>query len=419
MAIDTKVQITRLAPTFSLGRWLTFLAVFGPGIVVMLADTEVGSIITAAQSGARWGYQLLLLQLVLVPVLYIVQELTVRLGIFTGRGHGELIRATFGPVWAWISVSGLAVAVIGAIVTEFAGVAGAGELFGVPRWVSLLLAAGFLLVVVWTGTYRRVERIAIALGLFELVFVAVAVAAHPDARAVAAGLAQMSLGDPSYRYLVAANIGAVIMPWMIFYQQSAVVDKHLRPEDYRAARWDTVIGAGVTQLIMAAVIVAAAATFGKSNPNASLNTVGQLANALTPFLGTVMGKVAFSLGIVGAGMVAAIVVSLALAWGFGEVMGYKRSLEHHPREAPWFYLVYSVGVIGGAILVAIVPNLVSLSIAVQVMNALLLPLVLGFLVALAVKALPPEHRLRGSYRWVVIGAAILTTGLGVFGALRR
>jgi Mn2+/Fe2+ NRAMP family transporter len=419
MAIETEVQATRLAPTFSLGRWMSVLAVFGPGIVVMLADTEVGSIITAAQSGARWGYRLLLLQLVLVPVLYIVQELTVRLGIFTGRGHGELIRATFGPFWAWISVSGLAIAVIGAIVTEFAGVAGAGELFGIPRWLSLMLAAGFLLVVVWTGTYRRVERVAIALGLFELVFIGVAVAAHPDVRAMAAGLAKQPLGDPAYQYLIAANIGAVIMPWMIFYQQSAVVDKHLRPEDYRTARWDTAIGAGVTQLIMAAVIVAAAATLGKTNPNASLTTVGQLANAMTPYLGAVIGKVAFSLGIVGAGMVAAIVVSLALAWGFGEVMGYQHSLERRPWEAPWFYLVYSAGVIGGAILVATVPNLVSLSIAVQVMNALMLPLVLGFLVALAIKALPPEHRLRGVYLWVVVVTAILTTGLGVFGALRR
>jgi len=170
---------------------------------------------------------------------------------------------------------------------------------------------------------------------------------------------------------------------------------------------------------MAAVVIAAAATLGKTNSNASLTTVGQLAYALTPYLGSVMGKVAFSLGIVGAGMVAAIVVSLALAWGVGEVRGDKHSLERRPWEAPWFYLVYSVGVIGGAILVAVVPNLVSLSIAVQVMNALMLPLVLGFLVALAIKALPPEHRLRGPYLWLVVGTAILTTGLGVFGALPR
>ena len=105
----------------------------GPGLVVMLADTDVGSIITAAQSGVQWGYRLLLLQLLLMPVLYIVQELTVRLGIFTGKGHGELIRSTFGAGWAWVSVSGLGIATIGALITEFSGVAGVGELFGVPR----------------------------------------------------------------------------------------------------------------------------------------------------------------------------------------------------------------------------------------------------------------------------------------------
>ena len=126
------------------------------------------------------GLRLLLLQLVLMPILFIVQELTVRLGIFTGKGHGELIRVTFGPRWAWISVAGLGVAAVGALLTEFSGVAGIGELFGIPREFSLALAAGFLLVVVWTGSYRRVELIAIALGLFELAFFWVAYAAHPQ-----------------------------------------------------------------------------------------------------------------------------------------------------------------------------------------------------------------------------------------------
>ena len=110
-----------------------YAAVFGPGIVVMLADTDVGSVITAGQSGAQWGYRLLLLQFLLMPILFIVQELTVRLGLFTGRGHGELIRDTFGAFWAWVSAAGLTVAVLGALVTELSGVAGVGELYGLPR----------------------------------------------------------------------------------------------------------------------------------------------------------------------------------------------------------------------------------------------------------------------------------------------
>jgi len=398
-------------------RLAVFLTVLGPGLVVMLADTDVGSVITAAQSGAQWGYQLLSLQLLLIPILYVVQELTVRLGIFTGRGHGELIRDTFGGGWAWVSVAGLAVASVGAIITEFSGVAGVGALFGVPRGWSLSLAAGFLLVVVWTGSYRRVERVAIALGLFELVFVWVAFRAPVHGAQVVQGLAHLPLRNPDYWYLVAANIGAVIMPWMVFYQQSAVADKGLRPEQYTAARWDTAVGAVLTQLIMAAVLMVTAAVLWNGHSTAPLNTVGQIAQALTPTLGETLGRTVFGLGILGAAMVAAIVVALAAAWGFGEVTGYKHSLEQHPAEAPWFYAVFSAGVIGGALVVAFVPDLVALSIGVEVMNALLLPLVLGFLVALARRALPPQHRLRGAYFGVVIAVVVLTAGLGVYGGL--
>jgi NRAMP (natural resistance-associated macrophage protein)-like metal ion transporter len=395
-----------------------FLTVLGPGIVVMLADTDVGSIITAGQSGVQWGYRLLLLQVLLMPMLYVVQELTVRLGIFTGKGHGELISAVFGKGWAWLSVGGLGVAAIGALLTEFSGVAGVGELFGVPRSVSLALVAAFLLAVVWTGSYRRVELVAILLGLFEFAFFWIAWEAHPDGAALVEGLRHMPVADPNYLYLVAANIGAVIMPWMIFYQQSAVADKKLGPGDYRSARWDTMLGAVVTQLVMAAVLIATAATIGSTgNANVSLNSVGDLAAALTTFLGPDAGRIVFGLGVVGAGMVAAIVVSLACAWGFGEVTGYKHSLEHRPHDAPWFYAVYTVAVIAGVVIVGVVPDLVSLNLGVEVMNALMLPLVLGFLVALAFRALPPAHRPSGLYRWVVIAVALLTAGLGLYAGI--
>ena len=401
----------------SRARWRIFFAVLGPGLVVMLADTDVGSILTAAQSGAQWGYGLLGLQLALVPILFVVQELTVRLGIFTGKGHGELIRESFGTFWAWVSVAGLAVATIGTLLTEFSGVAGVGELFGVPRAWSLALAAGFLLLVVWTGSYRRVERVAIALGLFELVFIWVALRAPVHGGELLAGLGTNPLKHSGMRYLVAANIGAVIMPWMVFYQQSAVADKGLRPSEYTAARWDTAVGALLTQVVMAAVLVVAAATLWAGHLSPPLDTVGQLAQAVTPFLGETLGHTVFGLGMLGAAMVAAIVVALAAAWGFGEVTGYKHSLELHPLEAPWFYLVFSAGVIGGAVVVAVAPDLVALAVGVEVMNALMLPVVLGFLVALALKALPPEHRLRGWYLWVVLGVVVATSALGVYGGI--
>ncbi len=393
------------------------LAVFGPGLVVMLADTDVGSLVTAAQSGARWGYRLLLLQLVLIPILYVVQELTVRLGVHTGRGHGELIRDIFGPVWAWVSVSGLVVACFGALLTEFSGVASIGLLFGVPHWISLGLAAGFLLLVVWTGSYRRVERVAVLFGLFELVFFWIALASKPEVSAMAAGLVHVPFENADYRFLVAANIGAVIMPWMIFYQQSAIADKGLAPEHYQAARWDTALGAILTQLVMAAVLVATAATIGRVRPDTSLDTVSQIVDAFVPFLGETVGKVVFSAGILGAAFVAAIVVSLATAWGLGEVTGYRHSLQRRPGQAPWFYIVYSVMVIGGALVVAEAPSLVTLNVAVEVMNALLLPLVLGLLYALAMRALPAKARPGRIYRWVVLGVVCATSLLGVYAGI--
>ncbi len=394
-----------------------FLAVFGPGLVVMLADTDVGSVITAGQSGVQWGYRLLLLQFVLMPILYVVQELTVRLGIFTGRGHGELIRDTFGPIWAWISAAGLAVATVGALLTEFSGVAGVGDLYGVSRAVTLPMAAAALLAIVATGSYRRVERAAIIIGLFELAFFFVAWAAHPDLATMATQSIDIRATDTDYLYLVAANIGAVIMPWMVFYQQSAIADKKLRPEHFAAARWDTAVGAIVTQLVMAAVLVAAAATIAPHDNKATLTTVGEMSGALTPYLGFQFGRLVFGLGVLGAGLVAAIVTSLALAWGLGEVAGYRRSLEYRPSQARWFYAVYAICIVGSATAVGVAPDLVSLNVAVQVMNALMLPVVLGFLILLAVKALPQSVRLRGIYLWVVVAIAVMTCALGVVGGV--
>src|SRR5487761_735626 len=171
---DARSTTVKIAPIL---RWL---GIWGPGLLVMLADTDAGNVVTAAQSGAQWGYRLRPLLLLLIPMLYMVQELTVRLGIHTGRGHGELIRERFGTGWAWLSTLGLAAAAIGSLVTEFTGVAGIGELYGLSRSLTLPLAAAGLLAVVATGSYRRVERTALVIGLLELAFFAVAWAAHPN-----------------------------------------------------------------------------------------------------------------------------------------------------------------------------------------------------------------------------------------------
>lgn len=397
--------------------WKLAMVVVGPGLVVMLADTDAGSAIVAAQSGAQWGYRLLLLQLVLMPILYVVQELTVRLGLVTRKGHGELIAEHFGRGWAWLSVGTLLVSCVGAMLTEFSGIAGVGSLLGVSPWISVLLTIVFLVTVAATGSYRRVELVALSLGIFELAFVAVAVVSRPSSAAMVHSMAQIPLNNREYLLLLASNVGAVIMPWMVFYQQSAVVDKGLDTSHLKAARLDTVVGAFVTQTIMAAILILAAATIGAKNSNAPLNTVQQIADALTPFLGSFWGRTIFALGMLGAALVATIVVSLTAAWGLGEVTGYKRSLAHHPFEAPWFYGVYVASLLIGAVIVLSGVNLVKLAIGVNVMNALLLPVVLGFLFLLARKALPENWRLKGWYAWLVGLIVLCTAALGVYAGI--
>lgn len=383
----------------------------------MLADTDAGSIITAAQSGAQWGYKLLALQLLLIPVLFIVQELTLRLGLVTGRGHGELIRVTFGRGWAWFSVGTLMLACIGAIVTQLSGLAGIASLFGLPVPAVMAAVVALLLLMIGLGSYHLVERVAIVLGLFELAFVAVAWRAHPSLPEIAAQIRQAPLANPEYLYLVAANLGAVIMPWMIFYQQSAVLDKGLGAADLPVARVDTAVGAVVTQVIMAAVLIAVAATVGRTRPDTPLNDVPDIAHALISFLGDDVGRLVFAAGMAGAALVATIVVCLTAAWGVGEVAGYKRSLEHHPLEAPWFYGIFSVCLVAGGVLVASGVNLVQLSVAVEVMNALLLPVVLGFLYLLALRTLPAPYRLGGIYKWVVGAVVLVTAGFGFYAGI--
>jgi len=390
------------------GTWMArakrWMQVMGPGIVVMLADTDAGCLVVASQSGARFGYSLLPLQIMLIPVLCAAQELTVRLGIFTRKGHGEMIRDYFGNGWAWLSVSTLVIACCGAIVSEFVGIAGVGRIWGVPDWLSVSLAAVFLMVVAMTGSYRRTEVFAVCLGLFELVFVVTAILAQPDLKEMLKPFSSQPVEDKAYVRLAVANIGAVIMPFMIFYQQSAIVDKKLSPADIHIARADTIIGSFVTQFIMCTVIVTTAAAVWEKEGPRDLTTIEEIADAFSEHLGETTGKVLFSMGLMGGALIGGLVVSLTAAWGLGELMGLRRSLEYKATEAPGFYLSYTLMIGFGAVVAIIYPNPIELEVFVEILNALLLPVVLGFLYVLAHKALPDEHRIKG---WYALGVGLL------------
>jgi len=315
-----------------------------------------------------------------------------------------------------LSVGTLIVACVGALLTELSGLAGVGLMYGIPVPLTITVIVGGLILMAYTGSYLSVERIAMCIGAFELVFLFVAWRSHPNTSEMISGSLSIPWKDPKYLYLVAANIGAVIMPWMVFYQQSAVVEKKLTIADLPAARWDTAFGAIITQVIMAAVLIATAATLGKSNSGAALDTVQQIAQAMTPFLGEGSGKLMFAMGMIGAALVATIVVTLTAARSLGEVMGVNHSLDHAPQDAPWFYGIFTASLILGGLFVASGVNLVTLSVGVQVMNALLLPIVLGFLYLLA-RRLPEPYRLSGFYAVVVALVVLLAAGFGVYAGL--
>jgi Mn2+/Fe2+ NRAMP family transporter len=213
-------------------------------------------------------------------------------------------------------------------------------------------------------------------------------------------------------YLAAAIIGATFNPWMIFHQQSAVAEKRLLLCDITAARWDTGIGAVLTQCLTGAIVIAAAATL-RSGLSSGLDNVGEISDALSPLLGEAVGRLVFSVGVLGASMVAAIVCSLALTWAVSEVTGHRHALEFRPFEAKWFFRIDVACMVGAAALVWLVRDLVWLNIAAQVLNAFLLPLVIGLLVALAVDVLPDVIRPRGIYLWVLIGVSAIVIAVGL------
>jgi Mn2+/Fe2+ NRAMP family transporter len=397
-----------------------YLAVAGPGLIVAFADTEAGSITTAATSGAQFGMKLVLLQLLLIVPLFVVQEMTVRLGTVTGKGHAQLIRENYGLAWTWVSLGTMLITNLAALITEFIGIAGAALVFGIPIAPMVIVSATVLIGIALSGRYRRAEFFALGLCVLELLFIPAAFAAHPDPGVlVREGLfGSQPLGNRDYLLLVAGNIGAVIMPWMIFYQQSATVDKGLRPKDLKLARVDTAIGAVVTQMIMIAVVVTCAATLFVHHIN--VTDAAHAALALVPLTGSKLAGIAFGAGLLGAALLGALVVSLASAWAFGEAFAWRCSLNAAALEAKRFYGMYTAMVIVAAGFV-LIPHLPLIRITVWVMafNAFVLPIVLGFLLVLSNDKKILGDRVNSRLGNLVgVGVAIVCVGLGLwFGTL--
>jgi Mn2+/Fe2+ NRAMP family transporter len=383
--------------------WRNLAFAVGPGMVAMLADTDAGSVITLAQSGAQWGYRLLLPNLLLIPFMFMAQELALRLGLGTRQGAAELVLRHFGRFPAVVLLLALTLSCFGALVSEMSGLAGVAQACGVPVPAAMACVVAGLIVIVVTGSYHSVERIALILGSAELAFLFMAWRASPGFAPIVRQAAQLPLHDRSYLYLLAANLGTSIIPWALLYQQSASVDKGLGPQHITSARIETFAGVVLCQTISCALLIAAGSTFARG---VALQSVTEIETAFTATLGVSIGRAVFVLGVSGGALVATIVVCLTLAWTLGEVLGVKHSLEHHPRQAPWFYGSMSVMLGAAGVLVALRIDLVDLTIAAGVLNALLLPLVLAFLYRLARVALPGQLRLQGSYG-VIVGVGYL------------
>lgn len=380
--------------------WLYVLKAIGPGLMVCLADTDGGSLLTAAQSGAEKGYTLLLSQIILIPILFAAQELTVRLGILAKKGVAELVREHYGPGWAYAAVALLVATCVGGIISEMSVIAAVGQIWGVPLWASCAAVLLLLGGVVLSGTYRAVETVGILFGSLMVLLIPMMVLTGPSGEQVWEGLGAFPFEDTEWTSLLAANVGAVVMPWMLFYQQSAICDKGMPEEDLGLERVDTFVGTVVAQVLMAAMLISLAATIWAVDGPTKINSVEDIAMAIASHVGAFRGKVLLSLGLVGASLVAALVVSLCAAWGVAEAMGMPRSLNLPFKEARLFYTAYAVVLLLGVLVTVSGVNLVSLNLCIETLNSVFMPVVvlLIFMLASSRSILPERHRLRGWYK---------------------
>ena len=362
-------------------RLALFLAVLGPGIIVMVADNDAGGITTYTATGAGYGNHLLWLLVLLGPVAYYVQEMTVRLGAVTKRGHAEAIFDAFGPFWGWFSLLDLVLTDWLTMITEFIGMTAAMSIFGVPPWITVIGCWIIMGAMVMTGSYWTWEKIALVFCVGNLIYIPCAFMVHPSVRDILHNsfvphLPPGGLTNELF-FLLMANIGTTIAPWMLFFQQSSVVDKQLTEKDISDGKIDTAVGALLTVVVAVFLIVVTA----KLLPGKNIDSAAEAATAIMPTSRAVGTMIA--IGLFDAGLLGAICISLASSWAFGEVFGWAHSLNRRIKEAPWFYAYYLFDLVlaGTVVLIPRAP-LVLITLFVQVIATTLLPAALVFLILL-------------------------------------
>ncbi|MBN9561831.1 MAG: Nramp family divalent metal transporter [Alphaproteobacteria bacterium] len=359
---------------------LRFLAVAGPGLIVMVADNDAGAVSTYTQAGAQFGTSLLWILALLLPVTYLVQEMVARLGIVTGQGLAALIYQRFGRFWGRFSLVDLIVLNFATLVTEFAAVALAARPLGIAPELAVPLAAVGLVVLVGTGSYRRWERMTLALCGLNLAWLLLAWQAGPSAADILRGIARPSVPaggvTGEFVFIALALVGTTVAPWQLFFQQSCVADKRLRFADLRLARIDTFVGAIAVVVFAGCMMLVGDALWRQGGTYAD---PAQMAEALLPTIGHV-GRTLILLMMVNAALLGATAISLSSAWACGEVMGWRITLQSRISEAPAFHAIYaaSVALAAGLVLIPGAP-LQSIIIGVQVLSGVMLPSSLVFL----------------------------------------
>lgn len=388
--IDRAHDRARVLAARSRGNWFSrfrlLWLLIGPGILVMLGENDGPSMLAYAATGAKFGIGFFLPFIVLTFVMAIVvQEMTVRLGAATQRGHAELIFERFGPFWGWFSMIDLGIGNFLTLITEFIAIRAGLGFFGVPPWAAVLAALALLYTALMTHRYWTWERITLAIAAFNLVFIPVALLTHPDWHSVGHAFASwqpLPRMEQDTLLIVLADIGATVTPWMLFFQQSATVDKGMTRRDVGFGRVDTALGAALAAAAALATVIATTPLF-THHMSAEHFQAAEFTQALRPLIGNV-GASLFALGMVEAGMVACVTISLSSAYAFGEVAARPHSLNLPVRQGKAFYsVVFLLAVL--AALIVLIPGLplVYVVLVVNVIAVLAMPPALAFLFLLA------------------------------------
>lgn len=361
-------------------RFWIYLAAAGPGLIAANAGNDAGGIATYASAGSQFGYRALFFMVLVTVGLVVVQEMSSRLGVFSGKGLAALIREEFSVRLTAVAMTALMASNVGLVVSEFAGIGAALQLFGVSRYISIPIAAVIIWGLVLFGSYRYAERIFLILSLGFLAYPVAAILGHPDwHKVISQTVLPHFVASNSFIFLGVALIGTTISPYMQLYAAAGVVDRGISPEEYPLERADTVAGAIFADIISMFIIIATAAAIGGTGP---LSSAKQAALALRPVAGS-QAVTLFALGLLGASALAGAVVPLSTSYAVAEALGVERSISRKFRQAPLFLGMFSAQVFVGAAVALLPINLITLLIFTQVLQGFLTPIILTFITVLA------------------------------------